>query len=126
MQAHQMNQPRENTPSLHLFWVLVGLVLLSTLACGKPKEEVVREKASSLVAVFRAKKSAECRELLLAQAEKIVDSLLLAEAKGNLSDSLARLRPGRPSEPAAILPIDSLSVKPIFDLPRPASPTGGR
>jgi hypothetical protein len=126
LQAHRMNQIFEKVLFRHLSWLLVGFAPLLIFACGKPKSEIVQEKASSLVAAFRVKKSAECREQLLAQAEKIVDSLLLAEAKDNLSDSLARLRPGRPVEPAAILPIDSLLVKPIFDQPRPASPTGGR
>jgi hypothetical protein len=75
--------------------------------------------------VFKAKKSAECLEALLQTAEHTVDSLLLSEAQNTLNDSLSRLRPGRPFQPAAILPIDSLMVKPIFDEISPASQKGG-
>jgi hypothetical protein len=41
-----------------------------------------------------------------------------------LNDSLGRLRPGRPFQPAAVPPIDSLSVQPIFKSSKPASGSG--
>ena len=100
------------------------LFLLMFLSCGSDQEALVQEKVAERVQDFKSKKAIECRESLLESAEKTVDSLLLAEAQNALNDSLSRLRPGRPFQPPAVLPIDSLKVKPIFDGVHPASKTG--
>ena len=86
-----------------------------SIHCGRDKEEIVQAKVAERVEAFRGKQVAECHAALRRDAEHRVDSLLLAEARGSLEDSLARLRPFKPSPPPAVLPIDSLSVKPIFD-----------
>ncbi len=95
------------------------------LSCSRDKEAIVQEKVAERLTAFIEKEVAECRETLLQTAESTVDSLLLLEAQNALNDSLARLRPGRPFQPAAIPPIDSLSVQPILNGIRPASKTGG-
>lgn len=95
------------------------------LSCNRDKESIVQEKVAERVSAFIEKELAECRESLLQTAEKTVDSLLLLEAQNALNDSLARLRPGRPFQPAAIPPIDSLTVQPILNGIQPASKTGG-
>jgi hypothetical protein len=92
-------------------------------ACGPDKDAIINQKVADKVKAFRDKKSIECRNMLLSEAERIVDSLLLAEAKMELGDSLARLRPAKPLRPAPVPPIDSLSVEPIF---KAASSTGGK
>ncbi|MFN0214237.1 MAG: hypothetical protein ACKVT2_08275 [Saprospiraceae bacterium] len=92
-----------------------ALLLLVFASCEGDKEAVIQAKVAERVEAFRAKKVAECRDALLQSAERIVDSLLLSEAQNALNDSLARLRPGRPFQPAVIPPIDSLQVKPIFN-----------
>lgn len=102
-----------------------GLFCLLILSCNQDKEAIVQAKVAERVNAFKAKKSMECRESLFEKAEKTVDSLLLAEAQNALNDSLARMRPGRPFQPPAVLPIDSLKVSPIFDGFGPASRTGG-
>ena len=102
-------------------WAIL-LTIVIPGACGPDKEAIILEKVSEREAAFRQKKLAECRTLLLAEAEQTVDSLLLLEAISDLSDSLARLRPGKPAKPAPVLPIDSLTVKPLFE---PASSTRG-
>ena len=101
----------------------LNLVLLA--ACFGDTEAIVQQKVSERVTVFKAKKSIECRAALLERAERVVDSLLLTEAQNSLNDSLARRRPWRPYQPPAIPPIDSFTVKPIFDQFRPASQNGG-
>lgn len=83
--------------------------------CGTDEDSLVNEKVAERLATFREKKNAECRSDLLAEAEQIVDSLLLSEAKMELGDSLARLRPAKPVKPAPLPPIDSLPVQPIFE-----------
>jgi len=106
-------------------WLAICLGLLIWTACNQDTEAIVQEKVAERVDAFKTKKSAECMEALLQTAEHTVDSLLLTDAQNALNDSLARLRPGRPFQPAAIPPIDSLTVKPIFDGIKPASRTGG-
>lgn len=99
--------------------------LLMCTACRQDREQIVQEKVAERVAAFTKKKSEECREALLETAEEQVDSLLLMEAQNALNDSLARARPGRPFQPPAVPPIDSLKIQPIFNGIEPASSTGG-
>jgi hypothetical protein len=100
------------------FFLFCITVFLST-SCGPKKDEIIRTQVAQRVQEFVHQKEAECRMSLYQDAEDIVDSLLLAEATGELSDSLARLRPTRPAQPAEVPPIDSLRIQPIF----PASST---
>ncbi|MFN0175636.1 MAG: hypothetical protein ACKVU0_13375 [Saprospiraceae bacterium] len=101
------------------------LLLLSLSSCGGDKDAIVQEKVAERVTAFKSKKRADCLESLLETAERKVDSILLAEAQNALNDSLSRLRPWRPFQPAPIQPIDSLTVKPIFDVIKSASEKGG-
>ena len=93
----------------------MALMLPAFFACGPSKEELVQTRVASLVADFRKKEARKCRDMLLTEAGKIADSLLLHEALDEVTDSLARLRPFKPVKPVAIPPIDSLQLKPIFD-----------
>ncbi len=105
--------------------MLLGCLLLSVwLGCGDDKSEIIRQKVAERLLDFRQKKSVECSEILLREAEQIVDSLLLTEATSAMNDSLGRLRPFRPLQPPPIPPIDSLKVHPLFDLLPPVRDTG--
>ncbi len=110
--------------------IIVVALMLFTLgvgfsSCDRDVEVIVQEKVAERVDLFVRKKREECRDALMQQAEKTVDSLLLAEAQSALNDSLARLRPGRPFQPAPVPPIDSLNVQPIFPDKPAASDSGG-
>ena len=105
--------------------LLATTAIYTTAGCGKDKPEIISQKVAETVQDFRQKKSAECREILLREAEEIVDSLLLTEATNAMSDSLSRLRPSRPVQPPPILPIDSLKVHPLFDAPA-STPDSGK
>lgn len=98
-----------------IVWIAAGFGYMILPGCARDQEAIVRQKVAERTSVFRAKKSAECREKLFMAAEKMVDSLLLAEAQQELRDSLSRMRPGRPMQPVPVPPIDSLTVKPLFD-----------
>lgn len=96
--------------------VLPGfLVACFFCACKSDNQKLIREKVDERVAAVRAKKNMECREMLLNEAGKIVDSLLLEEAMGGLADSLMRLKPFRPGRPPALPAIDSSPVAPFFE-----------
>lgn len=97
-----------STPAFLLVFCLI------ITACGPDKQTVIQQKVDGRVAEFVKKKKEECRISLLDQAEKIVDSLLLAEAQLQLRDSLNRARPFKPVEPVPVPPIDSAEIKPIF------------
>ena len=101
------------------FIFLLGVVWVQ-IGCGPDKENIINKKVTERVSEFRAKKNKECSDGLLADAEKIVDSLLLEEAKQQLNDSLMRTRPSRPVKPLDVPAIDSTAVAPIV---RPASST---
>lgn len=96
-----------------LLMLVCGLFVQA--ACRSDKSRLIDEKVAERVAAFREKETTKCREVLLADAEHIVDSLLQAEALLDVSDSLSRIRPVRPFKPQPVLPIDSLSVKPLFE-----------
>jgi hypothetical protein len=91
------------------------ILCLCLQGCAEDKSELIAAKVLERVEDFRKKRIEACRQSLLAKAESAVDSLLLAEAQESLQDSLARLKPFRPVQPPAVLPIDSLKIKPIFD-----------
>ena len=94
---------------------LWGLFLCCCLTnCSDNKDKIIAEKVSERVTDFRNKKNEACRTALYANAEKIVDSLLLEDAQQALQDSLSRLRPFRPLQPPPVPAIDSLRVQPIF------------
>jgi len=97
-----------------LFPVLWVWVLSALVSCGGGKDRVIQAAVAERIAEFRKKEIIKCRELLLMEAGKTVDSLLLNEALSEVNDSIARLRPFKPVKPADIPPIDSASVKPVF------------
>ena len=92
-----------------------AIVLLLVSSCKQSKERIIREKVAERVTDFRKKETAKCRAVMLIEAEKTADSLLLYEALREVNDSLKQLRPFKPLPPAAIPPIDSAALKPIFD-----------
>jgi hypothetical protein len=87
--------------------------------CKADKQKIIGEKVAERVESFRAKRMAECAESLLSDASRIADSLILEQAKAELTDSI-HVPPIKPPRPAPLLPIDTLDVAPIF---HPASST---
>lgn len=98
-------------------WLLALLCCCCLLGCVEDKQKIIAEKVAERVNDFSEKKKATCRQNLLEKAERMVDSLLLAEAQQTLQDSLSRRRPFKPNQPPSIPAIDSLTVKPLFDGP---------
>jgi hypothetical protein len=93
---------------------ILALCIIFLPGCGPDEKALVQQKVDGRIAEFVKKRKEECRTGLLNEAEKIVDSLLLAEARIQLRDSLNQARPFKPVQPPVVLPIDSLEVKPIF------------
>ncbi len=90
------------------------LLALALVSCRQNQDRVIQQKVAARVEDFVKKERSDCQKELLTKANKIVDSLLLAEAQQQLRDSLNRQRPFRPEQPPNVPPIDSLEVKPIF------------
>ncbi|MBL7827908.1 MAG: hypothetical protein JNJ57_14860 [Saprospiraceae bacterium] len=115
-----------NFPHFHSHIVLLkgilflGCLFLVIIGCKDDKQAQIAQKVQERVEEFKQKKKNECRLRLRDQAEKMVDSILLAEAKQALQDSLSKLRPFRPTQPPEVLPIDTSRVAPLF-----RSSTGG-
>jgi hypothetical protein len=93
--------------------LLFPLLLLAS--CSPDQERIVQAKVEEKIKDFVKKKQLECRSSLLYEAEKKVDSMLLAEARLELQDSLNRTKPIPPAEPPIVPPLDSLEIKPIFE-----------
>jgi len=91
-------------------------IFLPLSACGPVQEEIIQEQVTQRTTDFRKKYTAECLAKFLVEAERLADSSLLADAKAGLLDSLALHKPGKPVQPAAIPPIDTVEVKPLFNL----------
>lgn len=93
-------------------YTLISLFLWS--GCAPDQEAKIQEKVAEKVNDFIVKEEARCHTELLARAEKIVDSILLAEAQLQIRDSLLQGKPYAPAQPPAVPPLDTLEVKPIF------------
>ncbi|MEO0007106.1 MAG: hypothetical protein RJA20_1302 [Bacteroidota bacterium] len=96
---------------------LCCLLLISSVVssgCQEDRSAIVKQKVQERVAEFREKQRVICRMALYEKAGRMADSILIAEAKQEVQDSLGRLRPFRPSQPPDVLPIDSARVAPLF------------
>jgi|GEM_PF-1628889 len=82
--------------------------------CQEDRSAMVRQKVQERVAEFREKQRVACRMALYEKAGRMADSILIAEAKQEVQDSLGRLRPFRPSQPPDVPPVDSARVAPLF------------
>lgn len=96
-------------------FVVSFLFLIACIGCRRDQSQQAAALIEQRVSAFKIKKQDECHKALLREAEKTVDSLLMAEAKIHLEDSLSRMRPVKPEQPPPVEPLDSLPVKPIFD-----------
>lgn len=82
--------------------------------CQEDRSAIVRQKVQERVEEFRGKQRIACRTALYEKAGRMADSILIAEARQEIQDSLARLRPFRPSQPPDVPPVDSARVAPLF------------
>jgi hypothetical protein len=98
----------------HFLFLTAFFTCICIVSCKKEQEQVINTKVEEAVKKFRDKKMTECRSDLLQKAEKIVDSLLLQEARASLQDSLLQNKPSKPAQPSSIPPIDSAVVAPLF------------
>ncbi|MFN4081983.1 MAG: hypothetical protein ACK4NS_13875, partial [Saprospiraceae bacterium] len=99
-----------------VLWRLALLCcLLWNWACRPDVERIVRARVDEQVLVARKKAQERCNEDLYAEAERIADSILLYGSRPSWADSLDLGRPARPIAPPRMAPIDSATVRPIFE-----------
>lgn len=105
-------------PAHRPIWSVPAVLLTIPLLfcyCGTKQDTRIRQMADERVQAFLSTELAACRARQMEDAERMVDSLLLAEAKAEILDSLNRARPLRPAPPVPLEPIDSAKVRPIFE-----------
>ncbi len=100
---------------MRLFWMLFWGSAWVIFGCEGDTSPVVEEKVREQVDEFRKREIEKCRRVLMAEAEHVVDSLLLKEAMAAIEDSLRRQYPPKPVKPPLLPPFDSAAVRPIFD-----------
>ncbi len=83
-------------------------------ACNNRRDLIIQQQVQQNIQEYRKKYRAESEAKFLLEAGHLADSILLAEARTALADSLARHKPVKPVQPPPIPPIDSAGVKPIF------------
>jgi len=99
-------------------YLFAFLALSGITSCKKPpsktKAEVMQERLDGRIARWRGSVDRACLKKVLEEAEAIVDSTLLANARFKRDTSDIPARPGRPDRPVFVAPEDSMVVKPIF------------
>ncbi len=113
MDTQKQPQSEPNMKLLSIYSFLLLLLLVFT-QCQDDKTALIAQKVQERVQEFRMKKKQECQQTLLLKAERMVDSLLLTEARQGLQDSLSRMRPFRPIQPPDVPAIDSSKIAPLF------------
>jgi hypothetical protein len=98
---------------MYKFSFMIALACIA--ACQNDRSAEIN--AEILRRVQRSEKQyrLDCTQRMFQEAEQIADSLLLAEAKLSLNDSMRNRAPYKPLPPAVLSPIDSLEVKPLFN-----------
>ena len=100
----------------------LGLLFLILNSCDKTPIESPEDRKERILAAVelrledrRKKKMGDCRKDALVISEKKVDSILMADAKLNIIDTIKPGIPTKPETPEILLPKDSTPVKPLFD-----------
>lgn len=90
-------------------------------SCGEPKEkpltreEIMQLKIEDKLKRWRASNFRRCGEDVLAAAEAIVDSTLIAQARLGADSIYKPPRPEKPEKPEVKDLKDTSEVKPLFD-----------
>ncbi len=97
--------------------LIIFITVLGT-ACEKPpsktKSEVMQERLDGRLDRWRKGVKRVCLKKVLEDAEAIVDSTLLANARFKRDTSDIPIVPERPDRPDFVPPEDSVAVEPIF------------
>ena len=104
--------------------VALGVSLFAVWSCEGSKEKKeeldidaqVRLVVDEKLATRKTQRMESCREFALIEAEEIVDSMLMAQAKLTVSDTIGK--PPKPPKPELLevkKPKDNTPIKPLFD-----------
>jgi hypothetical protein len=99
---------------------IVGyMLLLLIIACEPPdnseaKAALIQERVEEKVQRLRDSKSDRCKEELYAQANELVDSILIVKAKESKDRLTKPLKANRPDLPDAFLLEDSFAIHPLL------------
>ncbi len=100
-------------------YIFAFLMAFTAITCEKPpsktKPEVMQEKLDSRLDRWKKGVERVCLKKVMEEAEAIVDSTLLADARFKRDTSDIPAIPGRPDRPDFVPPEDTVAVKPIFE-----------
>lgn len=99
----------------HLLWLLF---LLASCAREDQNQQsvqsMIEEEVAKRVENYREARLKLCREQALAEASRLADSILIAEARLELDTLTKPPKPEKPEKPELKTVIDSIPVKPLL------------
>ena len=109
--------------SRHKTLLMIGILFLTLYSCDKTpiespgeRQDRIDETVIEKLEQRRREKLSECKKNALVIAEKKVDSILLAEAKLMISDTIDKPAiPTKPNTPEILIPKDSSPIEPLFE-----------
>ena len=80
------------------------------------RQQLMDEEIERRLNEFRSKEIANCRKRAMKEAERVVDSILIANAINVRADNTAKPpKPQKPDKPEILKTKDSLPVEPLFE-----------
>jgi hypothetical protein len=98
--------------------LLIGCIAVLGCSDNKNKADVVAAAVAENVKSFKQEQYTECRSRIFDDASRIVDSILLEEARQRImtrTDITVPARPDKPDKPEVRSPLDTVAVKPFFE-----------
>ncbi len=100
-------------------WILSAMVLLILAGCQEEvivdRQKIMDDYIQKKLDDFESLRNTSCVKEAYRIATKEVDSLLIARAKMNRNQKEKPIIPPKPAKPTILRPLDSASVKPIFE-----------
>ena len=100
-------------------WVISAMLLLIMTGCHEEiivdRQKMMDDYVQKKLDDFESLRNTACMKEAYQIATKEVDSLLIARAKMNRSQKEKPIIPPKPAKPTILQPLDSASVKPIFE-----------
>lgn len=101
-----------------LLFAIAACVVAAGCSGTENKTDIVAAAVAENIKSFKQERYAECRGRVFDEASRIVDSILLEEARQRImtrTDITVPARPDKPDKPEVRSPLDTVAVKPFFE-----------